>query len=109
MSSSLLTSHHPAINLPFTQRDNVPLNNPNDMFNERLPYASLQGLEYEQGICPVGVLEQRGPQLGQERQIHVNGSGSDQVRERSERNPTDILKSRPLAYHGSEQLPPTHR
>jgi len=107
MSFPLLTSDHPlgqTIELPFTQRDNAPFNNPNDTFNERLPYASPQQLEYAQAIYTalplqpdlgqiVEVPEQTGLQLSEEiqmfieNQIHANGSGSDQVRERSEKTP----------------------
>jgi|SRR5712671_1334452 len=109
MSFPLLTSDHPlgqGIDFPFTQRDNVPLDNPNlslNMFNETLPHTSQGELECAQGVYPpapfqpdlgqiVEVPDQAGLQLSQETQMftenqsHANGSGSNQVRERSERN-----------------------
>jgi len=128
MSFPLLASDHTlgqTIDFTFTQRDNAPPDNPNLSFNERFPYASPQELEFTQGahrVLPfqpdsgqiVEVPEQRGLQLSQiqmfmDNQIHANGSRSDQVRERSEQNPADFLKSRQLAYHGSERLSTAHQ
>ncbi|KAH9966460.1 hypothetical protein BC827DRAFT_1152922 [Russula dissimulans] len=88
MSFLSLTSGHPlgqTVDFPFSQGDNVLLNNPNlslDMFNEPLPYASPRELECMQDLSQiVEVREQircQEIQMFMNNQIHANGSGSDQ-------------------------------
>jgi len=89
----------------FTQWDDISPDNPNlpsslYQFNNSLPHVLLQESEYVSGVNPVlPIQEQLGQtvdislQLGPETQtfeLHANGPGPDQVRERSERNPTDF-------------------
>jgi len=106
----------------FTQCRDISLDDPNSplyQFNNSLPRVLPQELEYVSSVYPVlPVQEQLGetvktsPQLGPEIQtfeLHTNGSGPDQVRERSEKKPADPLILRQLAYHGSEQLLGTHQ
>jgi|SRR5712671_1699147 len=122
---SLPTGDHPfgqSADYSSTQGDSVLLDNPDlssDRFGSPFPQVSPQKSEYVSGVGPeLPIQEQLGQtfetnlQLGSEIQtfeLHVNGSGPDQVRERSERTPTDSLKLRQLVYHGSERLPTSHQ